>query len=87
MGETCDIVHKRRALGENGVVVRVLDFVDVLALMGNVGPVVDGIVFRIDEACFLNPVPRLFCPVGIFGVSCVAGKPGRHVEEAAVGDA
>lgn len=57
------VIHKRRALGENSVVVGVLDLVGDLAVVINGGPVIYRICIGVNEADFLNPVPSLFSPV------------------------
>src|SRR3569833_2445086 len=84
--ETYIVVHAGGPLPAAGGAARAPGPGDVLAVIVDMGAVVDIVVGR-HEAHFVHPVLRFVRPVGVGRIQRVASQARAHVEEDAVGDA
>lgn len=83
---TYKVVHKSRALNENGGVVGEGGLVDVGTVLSNMSAIVDEPLFMVDVVDVPEPLPRL---LSVFRICCISGvscKTSADVKEASVGN-
>lgn len=83
-----NVVHESGALDVDGIIVRVLDLVDVGAVVFYVGSVVNVVAVRQpgDESDRFHPVVRVGGHLCVRHVARVASEAGSEVEQASVGN-
>lgn len=83
-----NVVHESSALDVDGIVVRVLDLVDVGAVVLYVGSVVNVVAVRKlgDESDRFHPVVRVGGHLCVRHVAGVASEAGSEVEQTSVGN-